>query len=87
VSSPEFTEWLAYYELEPFGPYADDLRHGVLASLFANTFRAQGSTEKKPADFMLSADLGAPKQQSVEEMQHRLRMAFKAMERTRPRVP
>lgn len=39
MTSAEFTEWQAFYELEPFGDLVADQRHGVAASLLANVNR------------------------------------------------
>jgi hypothetical protein len=39
VSSREFTEWLAYARLEPFGSEADDHRMAQLLALIANVNR------------------------------------------------
>jgi len=39
ISSTEFTEWMAFYELEPFGDIIADLRHGTAAALLANINR------------------------------------------------
>ncbi|MHB8947556.1 MAG: phage tail assembly protein T [Rhodoferax sp.] len=39
MSSDEFTEWLAYYQLEPFGEQVADLRHGTACALLANVNR------------------------------------------------
>jgi len=52
IDSREFAEWLAFMELEPFGPARDDLRAGTLAALIANVNRdphRHGPFE--PADF------------------------------------
>jgi hypothetical protein len=35
MGSDEFSEWLAFYQLEPFGDYRADYRSGVVASTFA----------------------------------------------------
>jgi len=32
MSSAEFAEWMAYYQVEPFGSTADDIRFGTLAT-------------------------------------------------------
>lgn len=48
ISSREFTEWLAYYQLEPFGEIVADLRHGVAAALLANVNR---DNDKKPEPY------------------------------------
>jgi hypothetical protein len=39
ISSAEFTEWMAYYKLEPFGDTVADLRHGTACALLANVNR------------------------------------------------
>lgn len=54
IDSAEFTEWMAYYSLEPFGSPADDVRHGIAASTLANINR-NPKQRKKPyevADFV-----------------------------------
>lgn len=35
MSSSEFTEWLAYDQIEPFGAWRDDVRIGVLGASLA----------------------------------------------------
>ena len=39
ISSAEFTEWQAFYQLEPFGPEAQSWRAAMLASILANVNR------------------------------------------------
>jgi hypothetical protein len=55
MSSAEFTGWMAYAELEPFGPRREDERAGVLASLIANIARGMSKSEDSepftPASF------------------------------------
>lgn len=48
MTSAEFTEWLAYYELEPFGELVADQRHGVATSVLANVNR---NHEKRPEPY------------------------------------
>jgi len=50
----EFTEWMAYYQLEPFGEFRSDLRNGALCSLIANIKRdpKRRSSPYEPKDFM-----------------------------------
>jgi hypothetical protein len=48
ISSAEFTEWLAFYELEPFGDQVADMRHGTAAALLANINR---NSEMRPEPF------------------------------------
>ena len=54
MSSAEITEWLAFYQLEPFGPERGDLRAGIVAATVANVNR-DAKKQKKPysaQDFM-----------------------------------
>jgi hypothetical protein len=39
ISSAEFTEWMAFYLIEPFGDMVADQRHGVATALHANLNR------------------------------------------------
>lgn len=39
VDSREFAEWMAYADVEPFGPEREDYRAGVIAALTANVNR------------------------------------------------
>lgn len=52
MGSDELTEWMAYYQLEPFGDYRADYRSGVVASTFANAHRPKDAGPFKPEDFM-----------------------------------
>ena len=54
MSSREFTEWLAYARLEPFGSEADDHRMAQLLALIANVNRdpARRRRPYAPADFL-----------------------------------
>jgi len=52
MSSNEFTYWLAYNELEPFGAERDNYHVAMLASIYINSRRSKGSTKVSPKDFM-----------------------------------
>ena len=54
MSSREFAEWMAYYEIEPFGEERADWRAGMIAATIANIFRDTKKRRKpyKPQDFM-----------------------------------
>ena len=52
MGSDEFSEWLAFYQLEPFGDYRADYRSGVVASTFANAHRVKDASPFRPEDFM-----------------------------------
>lgn len=66
IGSAEFTDWLAYYQLEPFGEERADLRHAVLCALVANIFRGKGRRAKL-TDFMPRFD-EEPRPQSLADM-------------------
>jgi hypothetical protein len=48
----EFREWMAFYELDPWGGERGDLRTGIVASVIANVNRPSGSKPITPSDFM-----------------------------------
>lgn len=50
ISSIEMAYWLAYYELEPFGPRRKDLRAGQIAALLYNANRGTNPL-MEPMDF------------------------------------
>jgi len=54
LSGKQFTEWMAYAELEPFGEERADLRMAILASLIANVNRdpKKKSSPYEVSDFM-----------------------------------
>lgn len=52
LSAPQLQEWVAYYELEPFGEERADLRAGIIAATSANVWRKKGRPALKPRDFM-----------------------------------
>lgn len=55
IDSRELSEWIAYYELEPWGEERADLRAGIVAATVVNSRprdkRNPGKTYK-PEDFM-----------------------------------
>lgn len=56
ISSKELTEWMVYYELEPFGEEREDLRMGIICSTIANANRGKNSRAFKPQDFIPKFD-------------------------------
>lgn len=47
------SEWMAYFEIEPFGEERGDLRMGILAALIANINRdPKRARSFEPKDFM-----------------------------------
>lgn len=56
VSSRELTEWMAFYELEPFGWEAGLLGHAITSSTVMNSRRSKKSDKVfVPQDFMPKA--------------------------------
>ena len=51
ISGQQFTEWIAYAKLEPFGEERADLRMAILATLIANAIR---DPDKQPTPFEVS---------------------------------
>mgnify|MGYP003139586721 CR=1 FL=1 len=66
IDSRELSEWMAYYELNPFGSVRDDLQAGIVASTIANVNRGKNDKSFTPSDFMPYID---KPQQSEGDMQ------------------
>lgn len=60
----QVAEWIAYYNLEPFGFTADWLRTGVVAAMIANVNKRKGAKAAMPEDFVPSK---RKKRQSIAE--------------------
>ena len=67
LSSKELTEWMIYYELEPFGEDREDFRMGVVASTIANVNRSKNSKVYKPQDFIPKFGDTQPNKQTWQE--------------------
>ena len=52
IDSRELSEWMAYYELNPFGSVRNDLQAGIVASTIANVNRGKNDKSFTPSDFM-----------------------------------
>ena len=52
MGSDELTEWMAFYQLEPFGDFRADLRSAIVASTLANAHRSKEGKPFTPEDFM-----------------------------------
>jgi len=57
-TSRELTEWMAFFELEPWGSEIEDYRFGVVASTIANVNRDPKKRSKpyEPTDFFPSRE-------------------------------
>ena len=52
LGSDELSEWMAFYQLEPFGDFRADYRSALMTSTFANAHRHKDSPPFRPEDFM-----------------------------------
>ena len=66
MSSAELTEWIAFYNLEPFGGDTKYIGDAITASTIANVNRKKGSKAMKPDDFIPKFE--AKKEQGLDEM-------------------
>lgn len=51
IDSKELAEWMAYYQIQPFGEEIKDMRAGIIAEMLANIHRRRGSKEYSWRDF------------------------------------
>lgn len=52
IGSDELTEWIAYYQMEPWGEERADRRNADLMALTYNLHRGPKAKAMKPQDFM-----------------------------------
>lgn len=52
MSSREFSEWMAFYNIDPFGDQRADLRAAIQSSLLFNVNRGKGQSAKSVEDYM-----------------------------------
>lgn len=84
MSSAEFTDWQAYYKIEPFGAERDNWHMGVLAALFYNLRRHKSKPPLSASDFIYR-DPVAARQKKDHEMLGWLRAKAKRKKDGRPR--
>ena len=56
IDSAEFSEWLAFYSIDPFGEERADLRAGINSAVIANIHRGAGVKAFSATDFMPQFD-------------------------------
>ncbi len=58
MSYEEFVDWMAFYQIEPFGPAVNNLGHAITSSVIANVNRDPKKQKKpyKPDDFLIKVD-------------------------------
>jgi hypothetical protein len=83
IGSREFSEWMAYFRLEPFGAEREDMRAGIIAATIANANRDPKKRPKPftPGDFMLKfgEEYREPEVLSPEETLKRVIQLHEAM--------
>lgn len=52
LSYRELLEWMAYYELEPWGAERDDLRSGISTAAIVQMWAGKNARKIKPTMFM-----------------------------------
>jgi len=52
IDSHELSEWIAFFQLEPFGTEASYIGHAITAATVANVSRGKRHKAYKPDDFM-----------------------------------
>lgn len=72
----EFTEWQAFYAIEPFGHARSDIQTALLASLVANAHR---DTKKRPRPYGIRDFIPEYWQQRAEDKSAQIRAKFKAL--------
>ncbi len=73
ISSQEFTEWIAFAEMEPFGEARADMRAALIASTIANVNRGRGVRAFSIGDFMLRFEEDVRKGTDPAIIEQRLR--------------
>lgn len=53
MSSDEYSDWLTFYDLEPFGDTRNNIHAGMIASVMANQTRKKGTRAYSFKDFMI----------------------------------
>lgn len=64
LDSRELTEWVAFAELEPFGPMADNINSATIASILYNANKRKHSPAKSVTDMALG-DFSEEKQKDL----------------------
>jgi hypothetical protein len=62
MSHKEFTRWMAFYSLQPFGPRRDNIHAAMIASTVANCHSEKRFTTK---DFMISDEVEDSKSKTM----------------------
>jgi flagellar basal body rod protein FlgC len=79
ISSRELSEWMAFYQVEPWGTEPADMRAGIVASTIANVNRDPKKQRKPyhPSDFVVTWGAREKPEQTAED-QLRIIQMFQA---------
>lgn len=77
VSSRELTQWMIFYQTEPFGSEADLYGFAIVASTIANVHRGKGKKAYSPDDFM--PKFKTPEKQDINKTVNFVTMMNKAL--------
>lgn len=77
MSSRELSEWMAFYELEPFGYERQEVVTAQLTAVVANMMRGSGRPPYKTKDFM--PEFGRKAAQPVKMMKEMAKMMTVAL--------
>ena len=80
MSSREFSEWMAYYTLEPFGEELADARNAtsIAANVNATIAAAGGRSRVKPEDYLVMPRDDAPEDDEALYQKFRSNPLFNA---------
>lgn len=77
MSSRELSQWMVFYQIEPWGAEANMLGHAITASTIANAHRGKRGKRYEPKDFIPKFD--RPKKQTTQDMINFAAMMTKMM--------
>lgn len=79
MSSREFSEWIAYEQIQPGSPLREDIHAALICSVLANVNRTKGK-KYKVDDFLLDFSEGkSGRPKTVKALKNKMMAAFKAM--------
>lgn len=94
MGSREFSEWMAFFQLQPYGEWRADFRTASLMALIANVNRDPNkSKEYAPQDFMPDFEKALEERHAQEEIPeheriwNKVKTAFGGLVKKRPAPP
>jgi len=53
MTEAQFAEWVAYYQIEPWGTLVTDQQMAVWKAMYSNAHRPKGKRARKPEEYLL----------------------------------